>query len=343
MQESSQPVHDKFRRSQCCEQLITILGRTPRDRGELVSAEGHQPDKSPSSGSPRTPLALSDKPVQPRSGAQPSKRVYREYSVNSPRSSIMSSTDESSYSDTSSDGPSTVTLVKAAVVLLRLKGRYYLADASYMNMLGYMTPFRNTRYHINDFRGVELQQLQREEKFNYIHAKLRNVIERRFGVLKEHWQILNGVPYCKRMKQSMIIISCFALENYLWMLKYGADPPSYEVPERVELNRGTPITGVRELISMVVWSGIQFRTVEFVFNIDQGLPVLPEWLSFNRVTACLRQGYEIGPARLLVSASGGHMETKIQPHEAFAIGGRNSNVILATRVYMMLSPGTNGL
>ena len=36
--------------------------------------------------------------------------------------SIMSSTDESSYSDTSSDGPSTVTLAKVAIVLLRLKG-----------------------------------------------------------------------------------------------------------------------------------------------------------------------------------------------------------------------------
>ena len=124
-------------------------------------------------------------------------------------------------------------------------------DAGYREMPGYRTPYRNTRYHINDFRGVDLQQLQREEKFNYIHAKLRNVIERRFGVLKERWQILDGVPYCKWMKQAMIIISCFALDNYLWMRKYGADPPSYELLEWVELNRGTPISGVRELISMV--------------------------------------------------------------------------------------------
>jgi len=99
-----------------------------------------------------------------------------------------------------------------------------------------------------------MQQLQREEKFNYIHARLRNVIERRFGVLKERWQILDGVPYCSRMKQAMIIISCFALDNFLWMRKYGADPPSYEVPDWVELNLGTPISGLRELISMAVWS-----------------------------------------------------------------------------------------
>ena len=40
-----------------------------------------------------------------------------------------------------------------------LVGRYYLADVGYTNMPGYMTPFRNTRYHINDFRGVELHRL----------------------------------------------------------------------------------------------------------------------------------------------------------------------------------------
>ena len=58
------------------------------------------------------------------------------------------------------------------------------------------------------------------------------------------------------MKQAMIIISCFALDNFLWMRKYGADPPSYEVPEWVHLNLGTPIFGLRELIAMAVWSGV---------------------------------------------------------------------------------------
>ena len=137
-----------------------------------------------------------------------------------------------------------------------LVGRYYLADTGYKEMAGYMTPCRNTRYHINEFRGIDMQQLQREEKFNYIHARLRNVIERRFGLLKERWQILDRVSYCSRMKQAMIIISCFALDNFLWMRKYGVDPPSYEVPEWVDLNLGTPISGLRELISTVVWSGV---------------------------------------------------------------------------------------
>ena len=53
-----------------------------------------------------------------------------------------------------------------------LVGWYYLADAGYTDMLGYMTPCRNIRYHMNDFRGVDLHRLQREEKINYIRAKL---------------------------------------------------------------------------------------------------------------------------------------------------------------------------
>ena len=69
-----------------------ILGRTPRDRGELVSAGGHQPDRTPSSASPQTPQALSDEPVQPCSVGQSSKRVTRDHFVNSPRSKKSSRT-----------------------------------------------------------------------------------------------------------------------------------------------------------------------------------------------------------------------------------------------------------
>jgi len=71
-----------------------------------------------------------------------------------------------------------------------------------MEIQGYMTPFRNTRYHMNDFRGVELETLEHEEKFNYFHSRLCNVIEWRFGGLKEWWHILQWVPYFTRKKES---------------------------------------------------------------------------------------------------------------------------------------------
>ncbi|KAL3647589.1 Outer envelope protein 80, chloroplastic [Castilleja foliolosa] len=62
----------------------------------------------------------------------------------------------------------------------------------------------------------------------------------------------------------------------------------------------------------------------FVFNMDQGIPVSPEWLVFNRVNARARQGLAIGPARILLCLSGGHMVGNFPPHEAFPIGGTNS-------------------
>ncbi|CAH8286188.1 unnamed protein product [Eruca vesicaria subsp. sativa] len=62
----------------------------------------------------------------------------------------------------------------------------------------------------------------------------------------------------------------------------------------------------------------------FAFNMEQGLPVLPEWLFFNRVNARTRKGINIGPASFLFSLSGGHVVGNFSPHEAFAIGGTNS-------------------
>ncbi|KAK9156995.1 hypothetical protein Scep_003569 [Stephania cephalantha] len=80
-----------------------------------------------------------------------------------------------------------------------------------------------------------------------------------------------------------------------------------------------------------------------VLNMEQGLPVLPEWLSFTRGNARTRKGLEIGHFRFLfrhvyhlyiilylVSSivytllSGGHVVGNFPPHEAFAIGGTNS-------------------
>ena len=87
-------------------------------------------------------------------------------------------------------------------------------DAGYAQEYGYMGPYKNTRYHLDDFRGLDLETLSRQEKFNLTHSRLRNVVEQTFGVLKARWHILEGVPYCEREKQSMMIISCFAMNNF---------------------------------------------------------------------------------------------------------------------------------
>lgn len=40
--------------------------------------------------------------------------------------------------------------------------------------------------------------------------------------------------------------------------------------------------------------------LQFVFNMDQGIPLSSEWLIFNRVNARARQGFVLGPACFLV-------------------------------------------
>ncbi|WVZ76055.1 LOW QUALITY PROTEIN: hypothetical protein U9M48_024057, partial [Paspalum notatum var. saurae] len=54
-----------------------------------------------------------------------------------------------------------------------------------------------------------------QEKFNYHHASLRNVVERAFGVLKEKWHILREVSFFAREKQTKMIIACCAVHNFL--------------------------------------------------------------------------------------------------------------------------------
>ena len=132
-------------------------------------------------------------------------------------------------------------------------GRYYLVDAGYALESGYMGPLKNTRYHLDDFRGVPVETMSRQKKFNLTHSRLRNVIERTFGVLKGRWQILDGVPYFHRTKQKIIIMSCFALHNYLFIREHGFGSPIYPLSPWVQLNASNSMTVMREFISLGLW------------------------------------------------------------------------------------------
>jgi hypothetical protein len=71
--------------------------------------------------------------------------------------------------------------------------------------------------------------------------------------VKERWHVLEGVPFFKREKHAWVIISCFALDNYLWLRKYG-DGATYEPSEWVLSNSTTSISAPRELVSAAVWA-----------------------------------------------------------------------------------------
>ena len=76
-----------------------------------------------------------------------------------------------------------------------------------------MTPYRNVRYWLGDFRHNRPQSDR--EKFNHAHAKLRNVIERSFGVLKARFPILKKMAPFTLVTQRNITIACFAIHNFI--------------------------------------------------------------------------------------------------------------------------------
>ncbi|KAL0429595.1 UNVERIFIED_CONTAM: hypothetical protein Sradi_0585500 [Sesamum radiatum] len=99
--------------------------------------------------------------------------------------------------------------------------KYYLVDAGYSHMPGYMGPLRgdNIRYHLEDFRRARSGQQRAprnfKEKFNYYHSSCRNIIERTFGVWKARWNILCDMPYFHIDTQREIVLATMAIHNYI--------------------------------------------------------------------------------------------------------------------------------
>ena len=77
-----------------------------------------------------------------------------------------------------------------------------------------MTPYRNVRYWLNDFRSGG-KAVGREEIFNLYHARLRNVIERAFGVVKARFPILKKMAPYSFAAQTKIVMTCFSIHNFL--------------------------------------------------------------------------------------------------------------------------------
>ena len=93
-------------------------------------------------------------------------------------------------------------------------GKYYLVDSGYVNRPGFLSPYRGTKYHIQDFQNAA-EPRGKKEMFNYAHSSLGNVIERAFGVLKMKWRILSKVPSYPPNTQTHTIVACFALHNFI--------------------------------------------------------------------------------------------------------------------------------
>ena len=72
-------------------------------------------------------------------------------------------------------------------------------------------------------------------------------IQNKFNELKRLY--FNWRDGCKH---TGIIISCFAMENYLWLRQYG-DGSTYDPSEWVAMNTATNTSELRELVSAAVW------------------------------------------------------------------------------------------
>ena len=92
-------------------------------------------------------------------------------------------------------------------------GKCYLVNSGYPNKIGYLTPYKTTRYHVPDFQYNPPRG--REETFNHRHSAGRNSVERGFGCLKMKFRMLQGIPRRPPERQKMIITACMCLHNYI--------------------------------------------------------------------------------------------------------------------------------
>ena len=89
-----------------------------------------------------------------------------------------------------------------------------MVDAGYPNRPGYLSPYTCTRYHVAQWNDGPPPQGMKET-FNHADAKVRNVIERSFGVLKMKFRILLNMPSFPEAKQTRIIVACMALHSFI--------------------------------------------------------------------------------------------------------------------------------
>ncbi|XBI17596.1 hypothetical protein VPH35_059610 [Triticum aestivum] len=97
------------------------------------------------------------------------------------------------------------------------EGKFYLVDSGYANTPKFIAPYHGDRYHIASFRGSNRRYTSEKDMFNHLHAQLRNVVERTFGVLKARFPILSrkgGIPYPYKT-QVKIVMACCIIHNFI--------------------------------------------------------------------------------------------------------------------------------
>jgi hypothetical protein len=158
-------------------------------------------------------------------------------------------------------------------------GKFYLVDSGYGNTPKFIAPYRGDRYHIGSFRGSNRRYNSAKDLFNHLHAQLRNVVERTFGVLKARFPILSrkgGIPYPYKT-QVKIVMACCIIHNFirkvnqpdelLELYEHGETPTTVdngdqEVRGQANLREDDRVAGerIRGGIAQQLWTDHQQRT-----------------------------------------------------------------------------------
>ncbi|XP_020242914.1 protein ALP1-like [Asparagus officinalis] len=112
-------------------------------------------------------------------------------------------------------------------------GKYYLCDAGYTIMPGFISPYRGVRYHLKEHTGRTPKN--RNELFNLRHSSLRSKIECAFGILKNRFKILAAKPNYPFPTQVDIVLACTVLHNFIAL----EDPADDIFNENVEIDEDT--------------------------------------------------------------------------------------------------------
>ncbi|XP_039145569.1 protein ALP1-like [Dioscorea cayenensis subsp. rotundata] len=99
-----------------------------------------------------------------------------------------------------------------------IEGKYYLVDAGYTTMNGFIAPYRGVRYHLKEQNGRA--PMNPKELFNLRHSMLRSRVERAFATLKNRFKILTSHPFFPFKTQVLLVLACCIIHNYI----AGVDP-----------------------------------------------------------------------------------------------------------------------
>lgn len=94
-------------------------------------------------------------------------------------------------------------------------GCYMLADQGFEDCPGLLTPYPATRYHLSEWARGSGRPQNKKELFNLRHCKLRNVIERAFGVLKRKFAVLRDESEYDVDTQIRLVYAAVALHNFI--------------------------------------------------------------------------------------------------------------------------------